>query len=179
MKNSKSVFIALVCMLFFVQLSYGQGIRDRYQKPSAPTHGGVKQVPNLPDLIVTNIRLVNGANSSRNTYSGKKMTVPVYVTIKNIGIKSISYRENFDVLLIAGDGSVFTRNRGSIASGNSVTLRMDLKMSINYNNRSVEFMASADQDETTDDVYTGSIKEGNERNNSKKIFLRIPLYRKL
>lgn len=174
MKNVKVVFVALICTLFLVNLSHGQSWRDKFQKPSAPTHAGVKKV--YPDLIVTNISLISNSNKTR--YTGRNIPVPVNVTIRNIGGKSISYRENFDIHLSGGNSSLFVRNRRTINPRQSVTFRMDLVLSDFYNGKNVDFTAVVDRNETTDDVYSDSIKESNERNNSKRVFLQLPLYRK-
>jgi len=126
-----------------------------------------------PDLVVSNISLVNVPIYKR-TYSGRTIKLPVRVTIRNIGRTSI--RSNFDFQLTTNYSSKFGTIRGGLARFQSKTVTVYINVRSKDMLRYVKFTAYADRNRTTDDVYSGKIRELRENNNSRSRYLKIPKY---
>ncbi|MFK7935140.1 MAG: CARDB domain-containing protein [Saprospiraceae bacterium] len=176
MKNLKS-FLSLFSLLFLsINMVQAQPAADLI-RPAAPAAQKAKKAA-LPDLIVTGINLIRLSNNDLNYY-GNEITVPVLVTIKNVGRGYIPANRRFYVFVGGGGRQSFiTVNSRGIRSGQTVTLRSKMKLSAAYSGKSTVFTVVADRDRTSDDVYTDSIRESNERNNSFRTRLNVPKFTK-
>ncbi|MFK7935951.1 MAG: CARDB domain-containing protein, partial [Saprospiraceae bacterium] len=177
MKNLKS-FLSLFSLLFLsINMVQAQPASDII-RPTAPANRKAK-LASLPDLIVTSANLIRTTDSNR-VYYGNEITVPVLVTIKNIGKGNIPARRSFYVFVGGGGRSAFitVSNSRGIRAGQTVTLRSEIKLSAAYSGKSTVFDIVADRDRTSDDVYTDSIQETNERNNNFRTRLNIPKFTK-
>jgi hypothetical protein len=129
----------------------------------------------LPDLIITKIKLAS-VPAHKRTYSGNKIRVPVEITVRNIGKKSLSRRARLSLMLQTRFEIEFVPVYGGLRVGQSKKVKAYILVRKSDMLRNVKFTATADIDKTSDDVYTGHIKEISERNNSRSTFLRIPRY---
>ena len=137
----------------------------------------------LPDLVVTSIKVPYIPPYAR-LYSGNTIKLPVKVTIKNRGVEearsSWGIYTNLKVHGKLKDGE----RTGRIPVGQSRTFKMTAHIPVTYNGRRISITSTVDPPGGGKIPEQGApagglVREQNERNNTKKVHIQIPVFKKI
>ena len=152
--------LAILLIAGSMQAQYG----TKYTGSSGLSH-------NLgPDLVVTGIKLPYVPPEAR-VYTNNLIQLRAEVTIKNQG--NAVARNGFGIRTTLSHGykTKVHKTFARLQPGQSTTLKMTIHVSSAYNGRNITLLAKVDS--------RGLIRELSKQNNTRKVRLKLPLYRKL